>query len=136
MIGKMLILIFVVRLMKDGVIVDFDLMSGFLCEIMCWILVSGVRKFNVVVCILIGVMLVECCVILDVVRLIGVCLVVLIEEFVVVVIGVDLFVVEFVVNVIVDIGGGISEIVIILYGGVVLSILICIGGDYMDEEII
>lgn len=51
-------------------------------------------------------------------------------------IGADLPVAEPVANVIVDIGGGTSEIAIISYGGVVSSTSIRTGGDHMDEEII
>ncbi|EAC3648372.1 rod shape-determining protein [Listeria monocytogenes] len=136
MIGKTPTSISAVRPMKDGVIADFDLTSGLLREIMRRISVSGVRKPNVVVCTPTGATSVERRAISDAVRLTGARSVVLIEEPVAAAIGADLPVAEPVANVIVDIGGGTSEIAIISYGGVVSSTSIRTGGDHMDEEII
>ncbi|EKL5566480.1 TPA_asm: MreB/Mrl family cell shape determining protein [Listeria monocytogenes] len=136
MIGKTPTSISAVRPMKDGVIADFDLTSGLLREIMRRISVSGVRKPNVVVCTPTGATSVERRAISDAVRSTGARSVVLIEEPVAAAIGADLPVAEPVANVIVDIGGGTSEIAIISYGGVVSSTSIRTGGDYMDEEII
>ncbi|EJX6977974.1 rod shape-determining protein MreB [Listeria monocytogenes] len=136
MIGKTPTSISAVRPMKDGVIADFDLTSGLLREIMRRISVSGVRKPNVVVCTPTGATSVERRAISDAVRSTGARSVVLIEEPVAAAIGADLPVAEPVANVIVDIGGGTSEIAIISYGGVVSSTSIRTGGDHMDEEII
>ncbi|EAF2106669.1 rod shape-determining protein [Listeria monocytogenes] len=136
MIGKTPTSISAVRPMKDGVIADFDLTSGLLREIMRRISVSGVRKSNVVVCTPTGATSVERRAISDAVRSTGARSVVLIEEPVAAAIGADLPVAEPVANVIVDIGGGTSEIAIISYGGVVSSTSIRTGGDHMDEEII
>ncbi|EAW7161964.1 rod shape-determining protein [Listeria monocytogenes] len=136
MIGKTPTSISAVRPMKDGVIADFDLTSGLLREIMRRISVSGVRKPNVVVCTPTGATSVERRAISDAVRSTGARSVVLIEEPVAAAIGADLPVAEPVANVIVDIGGGTSEIAIISYGGVVSSTSIRRGGDHMDEEII
>ncbi|EAE4894873.1 rod shape-determining protein [Listeria monocytogenes] len=136
MIGKTPTSISAVRPMKDGVIADFDLTSGLLREIMRRISVSGVRKPNVVVCTPTGATSVERRAISDAVRSTGARSIVLIEEPVAAAIGADLPVAEPVANVIVDIGGGTSEIAIISYGGVVSSTSIRTGGDHMDEEII
>ncbi|HBJ9278868.1 TPA: rod shape-determining protein [Listeria monocytogenes] len=136
MIGKTPTSISAVRPMKDGVIADFDLTSGLLREIMRRISVSGVRKPNVVVCTPTGATSVERRAISDAVRSTGARSVVLIEEPVAAAIGADLPVAEPVANVIVDIGGGTSEIAIISYGGVVSSTSIRTGGNHMDEEII
>ncbi|EAF0860089.1 rod shape-determining protein [Listeria monocytogenes] len=136
MIGKTPTSISAVRPMKNGVIADFDLTSGLLREIMRRISVSGVRKPNVVVCTPTGATSVERRAISDAVRSTGARSVVLIEEPVAAAIGADLPVAEPVANVIVDIGGGTSEIAIISYGGVVSSTSIRTGGDHMDEEII
>ncbi|EHJ5188516.1 rod shape-determining protein [Listeria monocytogenes] len=136
MIGKTPTSISAVGPMKDGVIADFDLTSGLLREIMRRISVSGVRKPNVVVCTPTGATSVERRAISDAVRSTGARSVVLIEEPVAAAIGADLPVAEPVANVIVDIGGGTSEIAIISYGGVVSSTSIRTGGDHMDEEII
>ncbi|MBC1483355.1 rod shape-determining protein [Listeria sp. FSL L7-1485] len=136
MIGKTPTSISAIRPMKDGVIADFDLTSGLLREIMRRISASGVKKPNVVVCTPTGATSVERRAISDAVKSTGARSVVLIEEPVAAAIGADLPVSEPVANVIVDIGGGTSEIAIISYGGVVSSTSIRTGGDHMDEEII
>lgn len=136
MIGKTPTSISAIRPMKDGVIADFDLTSGLLREIMRRISTNGIRKPNVVVCTPTGATSVERRAISDAVKSTGVRSVVLIEEPVAAAIGADLPVAEPVANVIVDIGGGTSEIAIISYGGVVSSTSVRTGGDHMDEEII
>lgn len=67
---------------------------------------------------------------------VGVCEVYFIDELMVVVIGVGLFVLEVIGLMVVDIGGGIIEVVIILFNGVVYLLFVCIGGDKFDEVII
>lgn len=136
MIGKTPTSISAIRPMKDGVIADFDLTSGLLREIMRRISTNGIRKPNVVVCTPTGATSVERRAISDAVKSTGARSVVLIEEPVAAAIGADLPVAEPVANVIVDIGGGTSEIAIISYGGVVSSTSVRTGGDHMDEEII
>ncbi|MBC1982103.1 rod shape-determining protein [Listeria welshimeri] len=136
MIGKTPTSISAIRPMKDGVIADFDLTSGLLREIMRRISTNGIRKPNVVVCTPTGATSVERRAITDAVKSTGARSVVLIEEPVAAAIGADLPVAEPVANVIVDIGGGTSEIAIISYGGVVSSTSVRTGGDHMDEEII
>ncbi|MBC1478830.1 rod shape-determining protein [Listeria welshimeri] len=136
MIGKTPTSISAIRPMKDGVIADFDLTSGLLREIMRRISTNGIRKPNVVVCTPTGATSVERRAISDAVKSTGARSVVLIEEPVAAAIGADLPVAEPVTNVIVDIGGGTSEIAIISYGGVVSSTSVRTGGDHMDEEII
>ncbi|MCY8574123.1 rod shape-determining protein MreB, partial [Bacillus haynesii] len=60
----------------------------------------------------------------------------LIEEPVAAAIGADLPVDEPVANVVVDIGGGTTEVAIISFGGVVSCHSIRIGGDQLDEDIV
>src|SRR5690606_30482942 len=60
----------------------------------------------------------------------------LIEEPVAAAIGADLPVEEPVANVVVDIGGGTTEVAIISYGGVVNSNTVRVGGDLFDDNII
>lgn len=59
----------------------------------------------------------------------------MIEEPVAAAIGADLPVDEPIANVIVDIGGGTTEVAIISFGGVVTYNTIRIGGDKMDDDI-
>lgn len=54
----------------------------------------------------------------------------------VVVIGVGFLVNDVIGFMIVDVGGGIMEIVVFLFGGIVYFRFVCVGGDKMDEVIV
>ena len=94
------------------------------------------RKPNVVVCTPSGSTAVESRAISDAVKNCGAKHVHLIEEPVAAAIGADLPVDEPVANVVVDIGGGTTEVAIISFGGVVSCHSIRIGGDQLDEDIV
>ncbi|MBS4175022.1 rod-share determining protein MreBH [Bacillus sp. FJAT-49736] len=139
MIGKTPEKVVAIRPLKDGVIADFDITTEMLRIIMKRIskqLGMAVRKPNVIVCTPSGATSVERRAIQDAVKNSGAKNVHLIEEPVAAAIGADLPVDEPVANVIVDIGGGTTEVAIISYGGVVTSKTIKVGGDKMDEDII
>ncbi|WP_163652555.1 rod-share determining protein MreBH [Listeria sp. PSOL-1] len=139
MIGKTPASIVALRPMRDSVIADFDLTSGLLREIMRQIKKKSGRRMkkpNVVVCSSTGATSVENRAIQDAVSTIGARSVTLIEEPVAAAIGAGLPVDEPIANVIVDIGGGTTEIAIISYGGVVTSTAIRVDGNHLDEEII
>jgi rod shape-determining protein MreB and related proteins len=138
MIGKTPGKITAIRPLKNGVIADFDMTTEMLRQIMKKINKGGlgIRKPNVIVCTPSGATSVERRAIQDVVRNSGAKNVHLIEEPVAAAIGADLPVDEPVANVIVDIGGGTTEVAIISYGGVVTCNTLRIGGDKMDEDII
>ncbi|WP_062105718.1 rod-share determining protein MreBH [Bacillus niameyensis] len=139
MIGKTPGSIVAVRPLRDGVIADFDITSQLLKEIMkkaSKTLGFSLRKPDVVVCTPSGATSVERRAIHDAVKTCGAKNVYLIEEPVAAAIGADLPVEEPVGNVIVDIGGGTTEVAIISYGGVVTSRTVRIGGDLFDENII
>src|SRR5699024_4962478 len=95
----------------------------------------SMRKPSVVVCTPSGSTSVERRAIHNAITSYGVKNVQLIEEPVAAAIGADLPVDEPIANVIVDIGGGTSEVGIISFGGVVSCNSIRVGGDRMDEEI-
>ncbi|MCY8823943.1 cell shape-determining protein MreBH [Bacillus atrophaeus] len=139
MIGKTPGKIVAVRPMKDGVIADYDMTTDLLKHIMKKAGKSiGItfRKPNVVVCTPSGSTAVERRAISDAVKNCGAKNVHLIEEPVAAAIGADLPVDEPVANVVVDIGGGTTEVAIISFGGVVSCHSIRIGGDQLDEDII
>ncbi|RLQ93120.1 rod-share determining protein MreBH [Falsibacillus albus] len=139
MIGKTPGKIVAVRPLKDGVIADYDITTEMLKQIMKNAgkkLGFSIRKPNVVVCTPSGATSVERRAIHDAVKNSGAKNVHLIEEPVAAAIGADLPVDEPVANVIVDIGGGTTEVAIISYGGVVTCNTIRIGGDQMDEDIV
>ncbi|WP_442599617.1 rod-share determining protein MreBH [Neobacillus sp. D3-1R] len=139
MIGKTPGKIVAIRPLKDGVIADFDITTELLQHIMrkaSKTLGFAIRKPNVVVCAPSGSTSVDRRAIQDAVRNAGAKKVHLIEEPVAAAIGAGLPVDEPVANVIVDIGGGTTEVAIISFGGVVACHSIRIGGDRLDEDII
>jgi rod shape-determining protein MreB and related proteins len=139
MIGKTPGKIIAMRPLKNGVIADFDVTSEMLKQIMKKAgkkLGFSIRKPNVVVCTPSGSTTVERRAIHDAVKACGAKQVHLIEEPVAAAIGADLPVDEPVANVIVDIGGGTTEVAIISFGGIVSCNSIRIGGDQLDEDII
>lgn len=139
MIGKTPGKIVAIRPLKDGVIADFDVTTELLRHIMRkaskklgW----GIRKPNVMVCTPSGSTSVDRRAIQDAVRNAGAKTVHLIEEPVAAAIGAGLPVDEPVANVIVDIGGGTTEVAIISFGGIVACHSIKIAGDRLDDDII
>lgn len=138
MIGKTPGHIVAIRPLKDGVIADFDVTAQMLKEIMKKAskgIGLTIRKPNVVVCTPSGSTSVERRAIQDAVRSCGAKQAHLIEEPVAAAIGAGLPVEEPTANVIVDIGGGTTEVAIISYGGVVSCNSVRIGGDQLDEDI-
>jgi rod shape-determining protein MreB and related proteins len=139
MIGKTPEKIIAIRPLKDGVIADFDITTDLLKHIMRKASKKGgfaIRKPNVVICTPSGSTSVERRAIQDAVRNAGAKKVYLIEEPVAAAIGAGLPVDEPVANVVVDIGGGTTEVAIISFGGIVACHSIRIGGDRLDEDII
>ncbi|MGM0873480.1 MAG: rod-share determining protein MreBH [Bacillota bacterium] len=139
MIGKTPGNIVAVRPLKYGVIADYDITTDMLRHIMKIAsrkLGISMRKPTVVVCTPSGATSVERRAIQDAIRSSGAKQVHLIEEPVAAAIGADLPVDEPIANVIVDIGGGTTEVAIISFGGVVSCHSIRIGGDQLDEDII
>ncbi len=139
MIGKTPGRIVAIRPLKDGVIADYDVTTSMLKMIFKKAsrkMGVSLRKPTVVVCTPSGSTSVERRAIQDAVRNCGAKQVHLIEEPVAAAIGADLPVDEPVANVIVDIGGGTTEVAIISFGGVVSCNSIRLGGDKLDEDII
>ncbi|SFA72773.1 MULTISPECIES: rod-share determining protein MreBH [unclassified Bacillus (in: firmicutes)] len=139
MIGKTPGRIVAIRPLKDGVIADFDVTTEMLKHIMKKAskkLGFAIRKPNVVVCTPSGSTSVERRAIHDAVRNAGAKKVHLIEEPVAAAIGAGMPVDEPVANVVVDIGGGTTEVAIISFGGVVACNSIRIAGDRLDDDIV
>ncbi len=139
MVGKTPKHIIPVRPLRDGVIADYDLTAQMLKELLKKVSKKSgmsMRKPTVVICTPSGSTSVERRAIHNAVKSYGARNVHLIEEPIAAAIGADLPVDEPIANVIVDIGGGTSEVAIISFGGVVSCKSIRTGGDVMDEEII
>src|SRR5699024_2151968 len=127
-----------IRPLSDGVIADYDVTAQMLKSLLKRVhkkMGISVRKPTVVVCTPSGSTSVERRAIHNAVTSYGAKHVHLIEEPIAAAIGSELPVDETIANVIVDIGGGTSEIGIISFGGVVSSQSIRVGGDKMDSEI-
>ncbi len=139
MVGKTPRNIVPIRPLKDGVIADYDITAQMLKEVLKKVskkIGLSMRKPTVVVCTPSGSTSVERRAIHNAVKSFGAKEVHLIEEPIAAAIGADLPVDEPIASVIVDIGGGTSEVGIISFGGVVSCRSVRTGGDKMDEEII
>jgi len=123
--------------MKDGVIADFDVTQIMLRH---FIAKSYRRRAfflpHVVICVPSGVTEVEKRAVLDATKQAGAKEAFLIEEPMAAAIGAGLPVEEPTGSMIVDVGGGTSEVAVISLGGVVTSESIRIGGDEIDDAII
>lgn len=139
MVGKTPQNIVPIRPLRDGVIADYDVTAQMLKEFLKKVskkMGLSLRKPTVVVCTPSGSTSVERRAIHNAVSSYGAKQVHLIEEPIAAAIGSDLPVDEPIANVVVDIGGGTSEVGIISFGGVVSCNSVRIGGDKLDEEII
>mgnify|MGYP001352864877 CR=1 FL=1 len=139
MIGKTPKNIIPIRPLHDGVIADYDVTAQMLKALLKKVskkIGVSMRKPTVVVCVPTGSTEVERRAIHNAITSFGAKSVHLIEEPIAAAIGAELPVDEPIANVVVDIGGGTSEVGIISFGGVVSSNSIRVGGDSFDEEII
>lgn len=129
--------IIAIRPMKDGVITDFEITEAMLRH---FINKVRRRRFQVrpriVIAIPSGITEVEKRAVKESAERAGAKQVFLIEEPIAAAIGVGLPIQEPVGNMIIDIGGGTTEIAVISLAGTVFSKSIRIGGDEMDEAII
>src|SRR5699024_3773791 len=124
--------------LSDGVIADYDVTAQMLKSLLKRVhkkMGISVRKPTVVVCTPSGSTSVERRAIHNAISSYGVKHVHLIEEPIAAAIGAELPVDEPLANVVVDIGGGTSEIGIISFGCVVSSQSVRVGGDKMDAEL-
>jgi rod shape-determining protein MreB len=125
-----------IRPLKDGVITDFEVTEQMLRHFIRKVNQSKWAHPRVVICAPSGVTGVEKRAVEDAARSAGARWTELIEEPMAAAIGAGLPVAEPTGNMIVDIGGGTSEVAVISLGGIVVSQSIRIGGDELDEAII
>ncbi len=136
MLGKTPGSIVAMRPLKDGVIAEFDVTAQMLHHY--FKKVSGNTLFSrprVVICIPYGVTEVEKRAVEDVTLEAGAQSVALIEEPIAAAIGSGLRVDDARGSMIVDIGGGTTEVAVLSLGGIVLSNSLRIAGDELDEAI-
>ncbi len=136
MIGRTPGNIVAIRPMRDGVIADFDVTQTMLRHFIAKSYRRTVFLPRVVVCVPSGVTEVEKRAVLDATRQAGAKEAFLIEEPMAAAIGAGLPVEDPTGSLIVDVGGGTSEVAVISLGGIVTSESIRVGGDEMDEAII
>ncbi len=137
MIGRTPGSITAVRPLKDGVIADFDMTSDMLkAFIKRAISGSPFNRARVMICIPSGVTEVERRAVHDAAKSAGARYVSLIEEPMAAGIGAGLPVLEATGSMIVDIGGGTSEVAVISLGDIVTSKSVRVAGDNFDEAII
>ena len=137
MIGRTPGSIVAVRPLKDGVIADFDITATMLNRFIKMVVKTSVfSRPRVIVCIPSGVTDVERRAVEDAVRRAGVKQVELIEEPMAAAIGAGLPVQRPEGSMVVDIGGGTSEVAIISLDDIVTACSVRVAGDKFDESII
>ncbi len=126
-----------VRPLKDGVIADFDITTSMLQEFIRKALKGrAFTRARVIICIPSGVTAVERRAVKEATQNAGAKRVSIIEEPMAAAIGAGLPVAEPTGSMIVDIGGGTSEVAVISLGGIVTSKSVRVAGDEFDSAII
>lgn len=136
MIGRTPENIIAVRPMKDGVIADFDITQSMIKHFIRMANVSSILKPRVVVSIPSGITEVERRAVEEAVIQAGAKEVLLIEEPMAAAMGAGLPVDKASGSMVVDIGGGTTEVAVISLGGIVSSRSIRIAGDALDSAIV
>lgn len=136
MLGKTHHNITTVRPLKDGVIADFQMADGMLQGFIRKMNLSRIARPRMVICIPSGVTPVEQRAVRESAERANAREVHLIEEPVAAAIGIGLDISKPVGNMIVDIGGGTTEIAVIALNGIVTKEAIRIAGDEQDQAII
>ena len=137
MLGKVPGNIETIRPLKDGVIADLDVTEAMLRYFIRR--VHGRRTFvrpRVVICIPFGITEVEKRAVREAASSAGAREVYLIQEPMAAALGAGLPVTEPQGNMIVDIGGGTTEVAVISLGGIVFSTSVRVAGDAMDDAVI
>jgi rod shape-determining protein MreB and related proteins len=125
-----------IRPLKDGVIADFDVTEEMLRHFIQKVHQNRFAHPRVVVCVPSGVTGVEKRAVEEACLAAGARQAYLIEEPMAAAIGAGLPVGEPTGSMVVDIGGGTSEVAVISLGGIVVSQSIRVGGDEMDDAIV
>ena len=136
MIGRTPDEISTIRPLKDGVIADFELAEEMIRYFIRKMKFNRFIRPLVVVCIPSGITEVEKRAVRDSAEHAGAREVYLVEEPMAAAIGVDMPIMDPIGSMIVDIGGGTTEIAVIALGGIVTSVSVRIAGDEMDEAIV
>ena len=125
-----------IRPLRDGVIADFEMTDGLIQGFIQKINMNRLARPRMVICVPSGVTEVERRAVRDSGERANAREVFLIEEPMAAAIGMGLDISKPIGNIIVDIGGGTTEIAVIALNGVVTKETIRVAGDEMDEAII
>ncbi len=137
MIGRTPGSIVAVRPLKDGVIADFDVTAAMLKRFVSVAMKgSFFSRVRMVICIPSGVTEVESRAVVDAAKMAGASDIDLVEEPMAAAVGAGLPVWDASGNMIVDVGGGTSEVAVISLGDIVTAQSIRIAGDDLDDAII
>lgn len=136
MIGRTPGSIVAIRPLKDGVIADFDITASMLKEFIKKTTGGGFSKPRIIICIPSGVTEVERRAVIEAAYQAGAKNAQLIEEPMASAIGAGLPVEDATGSMVVDIGGGTSEVAIISLSGIVTSRSVRVAGDEFDDAII
>lgn len=136
MLGKTHHNLTTVRPLKDGVIADFQMADGMIQGFIRKMKLSRIARPRMVICIPSGVTPVEQRAVRESAERANAREVYLIEEPVAAAIGIGLDISQPVGNMIVDIGGGTTEIAVIALNGIVTKEAIRVAGDEQDRAII
>ncbi len=136
MLGRTPGTITAIRPLKDGVIADFDVTEQMLRHFIKSVHSNRFAHPRVVVCVPSGVTGVEKRAVEEACLSAGASEAYLIEEPMAAAIGAGLPVAEPTGSMIVDVGGGTTEVAVISLGGIVVSQSIRVGGDELDEAIV
>ena len=127
-----------IRPLRDGVIADIDVAEQMIKHFI--LKVHGPRKFarwpEIVICVPSGSTKVERRAIRDAASNAGASQVFLIEEPMAAAIGADMPVTEPIGSMVVDIGGGTTEVAVLTLRGLAYTTSVRVGGDKMDESIV
>lgn len=126
-----------IRPMRDGVIADFEVTQ----EMLRYFIKKANKEHSIfrpriIICIPFGITQVEKRAVKESAQMAGAREVYLIEEPMAAAIGAGLPIMEPVGNMIVDIGGGTTEVAVISLGGIVYSKSVRVAGDKFDESIL
>jgi rod shape-determining protein MreB and related proteins len=136
MIGRTPSHIQAIRPLRDGVIADFDITEKMLRYFIKKVQPRRWARPRIIICVPSGITGVERRAVEEAAYHAGARRAYTIEEPMAAAIGVDLPVNEPAGSVIVDIGGGTSEVAVISMGGIVVSRSARVGGDELDEAIV
>jgi rod shape-determining protein MreB len=136
MIGRTPGNIVAIRPLRDGVIADFDITERMLRYFIQKVHRRHLAKPRLVVAVPSGITGVEQSAVMEAGHQAGARRVYIIEEPMAAAIGAGLPVYEPAGNMVVDVGGGTTEVAVISLGGIVISQSIRVGGDEMDQAII